>query len=306
MNKNTEKFIENKKMFRCPLCKGKLSVRTGGSEGGNSSFLCKKKHCFDLAAKGYVNLITGQGSHPNKYDRNLFECRNRIFGDGFYEPVLEELLRTMEDYGPTQKRAPEGEASDQEEMAMTVLDVGCGEGFYASWLDKRCSRANVFGLDIVKEAIQIACRQQSDVKWIVGNLADIPLFNGTFDVLLNVLTPANYKEFCRLLKKEGVLIKVVPGRDYLLQVRQCVSDQLINKSYTNDLTVDYFMENMELLEKRSVHYTMPVTEEQAKLFLQMTPMTFHIDTAELPPEKLRQIQEMTIHLEFLVGRARQV
>lgn len=140
------------------------------------------------------------------------------------------------------------------------------------------------------------------MKWIVGNLADIPLFNSTFDVLLNVLTPANYKEFGRLLKKDGILIKVVPGSDYLREVRQCVSEQLLNKDYSNDSTVGYFSENMSLIERRCVRYSLPVTQDQARLFLQMTPMTFHVDTTTLASERIAEIQEMTIHLELLIGR----
>lgn len=312
MKKRTDKFIENKKIFRCPVCRGKLNVTEQGS------FLCRKKHCFDLAAKGYINLLTTQGTHPNKYDKNLFECRNRIFGDGFYDRVLEEILRTVEDYFPKpewkpepvaeQRPKPRPEANCGQALAvevseqLNILDVGCGEGFYANWLSRRCGGANLFGLDIVKEAIQIACREPSQVKWMVGNLADIPLFNSSFHVLLNVLTPANYKEFCRILKSEGILIKVVPGSEYLKEIRGCVCEQLVNKDYSNDSTVDYFSENMELLERRRVHYTLPVTEEQVGLFLQMTPMTFHVDTAGLPPERIAEIREITIHLELLIGR----
>lgn len=310
--KRTDRIIENKTFFRCPVCRGKLD------SAGESSLRCKKKHSFDLAAKGYVNLLSGQGLHQNKYDKELFECRNKIFSAGFYEPVLEEILKTMLEYVPaaetpekTVKEPSEREGrpetapaalSGEAEEGFSVLDVGCGEGFYASWLSRHCGRANVFGLDIVKEAIQIACRDKGGVTWMVGNLANIPLYNGTFDVLLNVLTPANYKEFCRILKKDGVLIKVVPGSDYLKEIRQCVSEQLKNKDYSNDSTVEYFKENMRFLERREVQYTLPVSPEQARLFLRMTPMTFHIDTEDLPEEKVDEIKEITIHLELLIGR----
>ena len=311
MKRSVEKFIESKKIFRCPVCGGKLSVTENGS------FLCKKKHCFDLSAKGYVNLLSGQALHKNKYDRELFECRNQVFGAGFYDPVLEEIRRCIaEHFGPAEGQGREKAGEDQPADAgpqkagtqkagqdpIRILDAGCGEGFYSLWLDDHMEQAEIFGLDIVKEAIRIACRRPSDVRWMVGNLADIPLYNSSFDVVLNVLTPANYREFCRILKQDGLLIKVVPGSGYLREVRQCVSEQLLNKEYRNDSTVDYFQDNMELIQRREVRYTLPVTEEQAGLFLRMTPMTFHVDTDGLPAEKVAGIREITIHLELLVGR----
>ena len=318
------KYAKNEKVFRCPLCGGKVQVVSGG-QGQSASFVCRKKHCFDISARGYVNFLPSQGSHKSRYDKELFQCRNRIFEDGFYDGAAEAVIRIILDYF---------RKDGQEHETVSLLDAGCGQGFYAAAIsgDKRLAgldesggrdgangtaapaaacdpgkggglpKVNVFGLDIVKEAIQIACRKPSQVKWMVGNLAEVPLFNHSMDVILDVLTPSNYKEFHRLLKREGILIKAIPGEDYLKEVRRCVADQLVNKDYSNEATVAYFQENMELLERRRIRRTLPVTEEQARLFLGMTPMTFHVNVEELPQERIRDIKEITIDLELLVGR----
>lgn len=46
----------------------------------------------------------------------------------------------------------------------------------------------------------------------MGDLANIPIKSESMDLLINIFTPSNYSEFTRILKKDGYLIKVVPGK----------------------------------------------------------------------------------------------
>ena len=39
------------------------------------------------------------------------------------------------------------------------------------------------------------------------------------DVLFNIFTPANYQSFYRILKKDGIMVKVIPGAEYLKEFR---------------------------------------------------------------------------------------
>jgi len=39
------------------------------------------------------------------------------------------------------------------------------------------------------------------------------------DARTDVLTPANYDEFRRVLSPDGMLVKVYPGQDYLREIR---------------------------------------------------------------------------------------
>ena len=36
--------------YRCPVCGEKLKL-------SENSYRCRNRHCFDLSAKGYVNLL---------------------------------------------------------------------------------------------------------------------------------------------------------------------------------------------------------------------------------------------------------
>ena len=48
-----QKFIDNSSLFKCPICGKNMGV----SE--NKSMVCLDNHSFDLAKKGYVNLLAG-------------------------------------------------------------------------------------------------------------------------------------------------------------------------------------------------------------------------------------------------------
>lgn len=283
VNPAVKRFIAHKRFFRCPLCKGRMVVQGG-------SLACKKKHCFDISAKGYVNFLPGQGIGGNQYDKALFQSRGEIFAAGFYDRVLAELREMILTHTPACK-------------PLALLDAGCGEGFYAAALTKSeglQGRAHAFALDNVKAAVQLACRAGGQTTCLVANLADIPLQTGQLDVILNILAPANYGEFLRLLSPEGVLIKVVPGACYLAEIRQLLADKLA-KGGESEQSDAYFKRQVQLIEARQVRYTLPVTKEQARLFLKMTPMTFHLDTRELD---IACVHEITIDLLLLAGRKR--
>ena len=70
----------------CPRCGSAFSL-------AGTSLKCANNHCYDLCAKGYVNLAPQHDQSKEKYDAALFESRNRILTDGFYQPVLDVLAR---------------------------------------------------------------------------------------------------------------------------------------------------------------------------------------------------------------------
>ncbi|MBA5735303.1 rRNA (guanine-N1)-methyltransferase, partial [Escherichia coli] len=69
--------------------------------------------------------------------------------------------------------------------------------------------------------------------WTVADLANCPNQAETADVILNILSPSNYVEFKRLLKKDGFLLKVVPEANYLRELREFIYvDE--KSSYSNE------------------------------------------------------------------------
>lgn len=100
-----------------------------------------------------------------------------------------------------------------------VLDVGCGDGVVADFLQKKCG-AKVIGVDISEKAIKQAIQKGIDARQINAE-EKLPFSNQTFDAvfwgdnvehLFNPLETA--KEIKRVLKTGGRLIISCPNMGY--------------------------------------------------------------------------------------------
>lgn len=261
--------------LRCPRCSEAFDLT-------EQSLVCKGGHCYDLSKRGYVNLAPNHDQAAEKYSAELFESRRLIFESGFYAPVMEGISRCLS--------AKSG----------LVLDVGCGEGWYARTLAERFPHLAFLGLDISRDAITAAARVPSSANWLVADLKHLPVADHCTDVLLDVLTPADYAEFARVLKPDGLLIKVIPGSDYLCEVRKAVSPWLkAGESYDNSRVMEHLKQNAQVTDEIEIRKTTPLTPEQSHAFLRMTPMTFSV------PEEVLQtlsIDQITIHMHILCCR----
>lgn len=265
-------FQEAETYLFCPICHENLEVRQPGS------LLCATGHCFDLSTKNYVNFATG--SRQNKYGKQLFENRRRLFRDGFYQPVLQELDAQLTALGGS----------------LRILDAGCGEGYYAASLSSQ--ERLCFALDLVKDAVALAASGNRQVKWMVADLARIPLQDHSMDVILNILTPANYQEFLRVLRPDGLLLKVVPGTNYLREIRECLSGRLQSEAYSNERVLSHLKDSMHINQRKQICYQLPVTPSQRDSFLQMTPMLFNVPLSELSRSDFSKI---TIDLDLIIA-----
>ena len=270
---------DNQEVFQCPLCGGRMKALKSGK------LLCKREHAFDLSKKGYVNFLNE--TKKTQYNKELFSSRKSLFAEGFYRPVADEILGIVKEY----RRVKEIEI-------LRLLDAGCGEGYYSDFLSKE-EDLTVFALDLSKEAIALATDYPSPVSWAIGDLARLPYRDRSMDIILDVLTPANYKEFKRVLQNQGLLIKVIPGDEYLQEIRKAAADHLIHKEYSNRETVDYALSHLKKPERKKVLYQLPVDREQIGHFMRMTPMLSEVEEAVLNREG---ISSVTISMEILWGR----
>lgn len=251
----------------------------------SGKLLCKREHAFDLSKKGYVNFLNE--TRKTQYDKELFFSRKSLFADGFYRPVAEEILKIIREYS-------QAKGMDK----LRLLDAGCGEGYYSDFLSRE-EGLTVFALDLSKEAIALATDYPAAVSWAIGDLARLPFRDRSVDIILDVLTPANYKEFKRVLQNQGLLIKVIPGDEYLQEIRKAAADHLIHKEYSNRETVDYALSHLKKPERKKVIYQMPTDLEQIGHFMRMTPMLSGVEESVLNREG---ISSVTISMEILWGR----
>ena len=264
--------------FACPICQENLTLV-------ESSLKCCNRHSFDLAKFGYVNLAP-QIKQSANYDKENFQNRQQILEAGFYQAILDAVSDLL--------------ASSK--TTTTILDIGCGEGFYSRKLQESHSEKTFYAFDISKDSVQIAAKSEPNwaVNWFVGDLARLPIKDASMDILLDIFSPANYGEFRRVLSKDGILIKVIPTKNHLKEIRQKVQDQLTNKDYSNQDIKNHFQEHFTILSSQTASLTKTITAEQLQALLSMTPLLFHVDQSKIDWSDLTEI---TIEAEILVGKA---
>lgn len=271
MQKN---IIRNMLLIECPICHGEMHMFQ------EKSLVCGQRHCFDISKQGYVNF---NPSKNTSYSEELFVHRHKIFADGFYQPLvnlIEDLVTGRREYSNP-----------------LILDAGCGEGYYSKSVlpNSRCVK---LAFDISKKAVQLAAKDCDAAFWMVADLDNIPVKSDSIDVILNILAPANYAEFNRVLKKDGVIIKVIPGENYLIELRKLAVNQLMNKEYRNTAVVEYFKSQVRYVKKTRLSYQLPLNKAQAFSFAKMTPMMMAVKLDELCLDDLNAI---TIELDILEG-----
>ena len=258
-----KKITEIEPALLCPICNQSLSW-------SNNQMQCINHHAFDVAKKGYLNLAP---QHLEKYyTQELFEARQKIMGelelyDGLYSLLLNILKKEVEN-----------------NKQIRMLDLGSGEGshlqlLYNDWLERFPKNDPLFiGLDIAKEGIQTAAKYYQDPLWLVADLSHIPFDDNSVDGILTILSPSNYEEIQRVLKKkEGWFIKVIPGSNYLKELREIVLPEE-EVEYDPSNILSHFKENFSSTYKKETFYQrVPIEKEYLESLIEMTPLTQHID-----------------------------
>lgn len=257
--------------FACPICQSSMHVYE------QDRLVCVANHSFDIAKQGYVNMLTHGAT--SKYSKSLFESRKAVIDSGIYDVI-------------------EAKIAERVVSANTVLDTGCGEGSHLARIMAEKSKGIGFGIDIAKEGIVAAARHYPQQIWCVGDLAKSPFAPSSFDAILNILSPANYDEFKRLLAPNGCVIKVVPQSGYLQELRAQLYADSSKETYSNEQIVARFRDSFHKVDVERITYTVPLAKELVAALLEMTPMGWHKkdNTGIL-------LNEITIDVEILIGEA---
>ena len=193
----------------CPL-DGAPLVCTG------SAWRCPAGHSFDVAGRGYSNLLPVQRKRsldPGD-SRQMVAARRRFLAAGHYEPIADAVARTLLAGLPA---------------AASCLDAGCGEGYYLRRLAAAARPGQslaIVGLDISKWAVLAAAKQDRRPNWVVGSNANLPVLAGTLDRVLCMFGFPVHAEFARVLKAGGELVQVDAGLGHLRELREIIYPRL--------------------------------------------------------------------------------
>jgi 23S rRNA (guanine745-N1)-methyltransferase len=230
-------------LLACPVCGQPFAQ-------ASKSLICPNKHNFDIARQGYVNLLRRKPDTLYE-NRALFAARRAVYEAGFFDPMLQALAEWL----------PGG----------ALLDAGCGEG---SLLNRLCSagRSGV-GMDIARPAVQRAAAAFPHLTWCVADLCAPPLQDHAVGAVLNVLTPANYTAFARVLAPGGALLKVIPGADHLREIRALAGKA--EKAQEVEQVLRGFDRHFTRTDTRALRYEIHCDAALAAEVYAMTPLTVH-------------------------------
>lgn len=237
-------------MVICPNCKKPLSL-TG------KSWCCENNHSFDVARQGYVNLLTVQQKHSlNPGDtREMVLARRQFLEAGYYLPIGDTLKKLVSQYAPS---------------AQSVLDVGCGEGYYLSHLTHIRSQV---GIDISKEAVRCAAAKYKNSLWLTATASHLPFADHSFDCLLSMFALTMEEEYHRVLKPGGLFVQVLAGKNHLRGLKNIIYPTLVEKEKNLQPTLTGFT----LLHSETITFDFSLTDpQQVQNLLSMTPHVWRI------------------------------
>ena len=185
----------------------------------------------------------------------MVQARRKYLEEGHYLPLARALADIVLEQG------------DQ-----TLLDAGCGEGYYLRYLVEQAERKgtelSVAALDISKWAVQAAAKQDKRLSWIVASNNAIPLADNSVDTILCVFGFPVEAEFKRVLKPGGRLIMVDPASEHLIELKRIIYPEL--KAKSEQLPVSEASWKLCSEERVSFPVNLPDTEAVHDL-LTMTP-----------------------------------
>jgi 23S rRNA (guanine745-N1)-methyltransferase len=262
------------RFLQCPLCRKSLTLN-------GLALTCENKHSFDVSRQGYANFLNKRVK--TKYDKKLFVSRRNITLGGFFYLLAENLAEIIS-------------LKFKNKTTLTILDCGCGEGtLFAKIINavgKKIKNIDAIGIDISKDGVKLAAGKNKNMSWIVADLANIALKNKSSDIILNILSPANYAEFKRCVKSGGLILKVIPAKAYLQEIRKA-----FNKPQDGDKSVKkLFYENLKNVKETRIMQKQKIPKELKKDFLFMTPLSWTFDGKK---ENIDFSDEATLDLTIL-------
>ena len=260
----------------CPVCGGVLHRE-------ERSLRCGAGHCYDIARQGYVNLLRSNQSKSKRHgdDKRMVAARTAFLDAGYYAPLRDAVAAA----------AAEFIAGDAD-----VLDAGCGEGYYTAQvlhtLQQQGRTPSVCGVDISRDALICAHRRAPELTLAVASIAHLPVADASCDLLLNVFAPHDADEFARVLRPQGVLLRVIPLERHLWGLKCAVYD----RPYENEVP-DPALPGFVLAARRELCGTITLrSQAEIEALFCMTP--YYYKTGARDQAKLCALDTLTTETEF--------
>ena len=263
-------------ILTCPVCGEKLGI-------SGKSYVCAKRHSFDIARSGYVNLLLSKhaGKAVHGDNKLMVQARRDFLNKGFYQPLCDALCETV-----CENLADGG----------VLFDAGCGEGYYTCAVCDALKSAGIgseiYGIDISKIAAEYAAKRKTDISFAAASVFHIPAADASCDVLMTLFAPYCGEEYRRILKDGGVMIMAIPAENHLWELKQAI----YNSPYKNEVK-PYELDGFAFVTKKRISYTMQLNcGEDIQSLFSMTPYFYRTGKAE--QERLNALTSLETQADF--------
>lgn len=269
--------------YICPICQNPL-IQHIPSQG----YYCQKKHHFDRAKEGYLNLLPVQfkkSKEPGD-SRSMMRSRRNFLEAEFYLPLAKAVASLIDSH----KTA---------DSPMHILDMGCGEGYYSRQIEKfskHHENLDLHGIDIAKNAIFAAAKKQANARFIVASTKRLPYKDNYFDLLLRIYAPSNDDEVIRLLKPSGLLLVVTPGPRHLWQLKEFIYKEV--KSHAIEVPLPC---GFKAIKTQNISYKITPPQEHRMALIQMTPFAWRAKGEKL--NRIQRAEGLEIEVDFILTLA---
>ena len=159
------------RIMRCSVCGGELEITQD-----SRSAVCNgaRRHCFDFSKQGYLSLPQNSGGGDSK---GAVDARRSFLDKEYYAPVAQAVSEAVSSYVSADA---------------TVIDAGCGEGYYTSLIAREVG--GVIGFDLSKFACAAAAKRAKREGWdnllySTASVFSLPVKDGAADAVVNIFAP---------------------------------------------------------------------------------------------------------------------
>lgn len=256
----------------CPICQMPLLQ-------DKTRWVCSNQHSFDVAKQGYVNLLPVQ--HKNSKSPGdtpeAVQARREFLQSGYYQPLKDQLMGWLAGL-----------------QAQSVLDIGCGEGFYTSGMPAVADQ--VIGVDIAKTAVQIAARRYPAIRWLIASAAKLPIASGSIDVVSSFFSPLPREEMARVLKPNGYLLVVTPASGHLHEMRAALFEQV--NPHQPEKFIDTLAPDFCLIRQDTLTYALTLEQAALRHLIAMTPYAWKAKADKR--QQLEQAEQLETSASFQI------
>lgn len=251
-------------LLRCPTC-GEHPLQLA-----HGSLRCPAGHTFNIARHGYLSLLSSTRATSGD-DADMVQARDRFLTVGGYTPVRRAISSMVSTAAPEDA---------------TIVDVGCGTGYYLAGVLDELPEAHGLGLDSSVRAARYAARvheRAAAATWDI--FRSFPLADSVADVVLDVFTPRNPSEFYRVLRPAGLLIVVRPTERHLAELRLAVPGMVTIDQEKEQRLHCALDPHFEAVTTQHIEYRTLLAGTDARDLIAMTPSARHLsrdDVNEAP------------------------